>query len=394
MRFVFPFNPLIKVSRHRPLPAAVDRARGAALPVADPVRSRRPAADLRRHRAARVRRRAGLALRPVQDDRLDDRHLVDQGRHDRRGDLPRGRATSPSTRRRRSSPACSRDDWDVYVHYFEFTDRVQHVMWRFFDPQHPLYTAGRARQLRRLDPQGLPADGPHRRRGDGRSGRHAGRTTLFVVSDHGFASWRRTMNYNTWLATEGYLVLKGAERPTAPTSRTSSTRASSSQRRLVEDPRLRHGPRQHLHQPEGPRGAGHRRAGRRVRGADRRDPRQAAAVRRPRDRRASGGLRLHPRRGLRHLRPGADPGPLPVQQRRLPRRLAGLPRHRRQVDRRAQPRRLERRPLLGLSAAGRRHPVREPRRSTGAEARTWPTSCRRCSTCSACRRRSSSTAGV
>ena len=32
---------------------------------------------------------------------------------------------------------------------------------------------------------------------------------LFVSSDHGFVSWRRTMNYNTWLATNGYLVLKG-----------------------------------------------------------------------------------------------------------------------------------------------------------------------------------------
>lgn len=34
---------------------------------------------------------------------------------------------------------------------------------------------------------------------------------LMVVSDHGFASWRRSMNYNTWLATEGYLVLKGQD---------------------------------------------------------------------------------------------------------------------------------------------------------------------------------------
>jgi predicted AlkP superfamily phosphohydrolase/phosphomutase len=32
---------------------------------------------------------------------------------------------------------------------------------------------------------------------------------LFVVSDHGFAPWRRIMNYNTWLAQEGYLRLKG-----------------------------------------------------------------------------------------------------------------------------------------------------------------------------------------
>mgnify|MGYP000026057582 CR=1 FL=1 len=32
---------------------------------------------------------------------------------------------------------------------------------------------------------------------------------LFVVSDHGFQPWRRTMNYNAWLFENGYLVFKG-----------------------------------------------------------------------------------------------------------------------------------------------------------------------------------------
>jgi hypothetical protein len=36
------------------------------------------------------------------------------------------------------------DDWDVYMHYFEFTDRVQHVMWRHIDPLHPLYREDQA----------------------------------------------------------------------------------------------------------------------------------------------------------------------------------------------------------------------------------------------------------
>ena len=98
------------------------------------------------------------------------------------------------------------DDWDVYVHYFEFTDRVQHVMFRYFDPQHPAYTAEGAAKwggkileaYQEMDAivgkvmAEMPKD-----------------ATLFVVSDHGFASWRRTMNYNTWLAREGYLALKG-----------------------------------------------------------------------------------------------------------------------------------------------------------------------------------------
>ena len=97
-------------------------------------------------------------------------------------------------------------DWDVYVHYFEFTDRVQHIMWRHTDPQHPLHRPEEAarygdailKSYQRMDAivgrvmEKLPAG-----------------AALFVVSDHGFAPWRRTMNYNTWLAQEGFLRLKG-----------------------------------------------------------------------------------------------------------------------------------------------------------------------------------------
>ena len=36
-------------------------------------------------------------------------------------------------------------------------------------------------------------------------------TALFVLSDHGFASFRRTMNYNTWLAQNGYMHLTGED---------------------------------------------------------------------------------------------------------------------------------------------------------------------------------------
>ena len=33
---------------------------------------------------------------------------------------------------------------------------------------------------------------------------------LVVLSDHGFATWRRSVNYNSWLVENGYLVLKGS----------------------------------------------------------------------------------------------------------------------------------------------------------------------------------------
>jgi predicted AlkP superfamily phosphohydrolase/phosphomutase len=98
------------------------------------------------------------------------------------------------------------DDWDALVHYFEFTDRVQHVMFRHIDPEHPLYDEAQAARwggtildsYKRMDAivgrtmELLPED-----------------AVLMVVSDHGFAPWRWAVNYNHWLAQEGYLVLEG-----------------------------------------------------------------------------------------------------------------------------------------------------------------------------------------
>jgi predicted AlkP superfamily phosphohydrolase/phosphomutase len=96
--------------------------------------------------------------------------------------------------------------WDLLVHYFEFTDRVQHVMFRYFDEEHPLYDEPGAERWRDAIPAAY-------RRMDAIVGEVMERlpegAALFVVSDHGFAPWRRTMNYNTWLAREGYLVLQG-----------------------------------------------------------------------------------------------------------------------------------------------------------------------------------------
>lgn len=98
--------------------------------------------------------------------------------------------------------------WDVLVHYFEFTDRVQHMMFRFFDPKHPLYTAEGAAKwggsilesYQMMDAivgdtmQKMPKD-----------------AILLIASDHGFASFRRGMNYNTWLAKNGFMTLTGED---------------------------------------------------------------------------------------------------------------------------------------------------------------------------------------
>jgi len=99
-------------------------------------------------------------------------------------------------------------DWDVLVHYFEFTDKVSHIMYRLFDPRHPRYEAELAAKYgnsilesyQRMDKiVGLAmAKMPKGSR-------------LLVLSDHGFSSWRWSMNYNTWLARNGYMTLIGED---------------------------------------------------------------------------------------------------------------------------------------------------------------------------------------
>ena len=98
------------------------------------------------------------------------------------------------------------DDDDLLVQQFEFPDRVGHVFWRLIDPQHPAYNAAlvpkwgdallRAYQL--MDAIV----------GDAMRAADAHHAALIVLSDHGFASFRKSVNYNTWLVINGYLTVK------------------------------------------------------------------------------------------------------------------------------------------------------------------------------------------
>ncbi len=97
-------------------------------------------------------------------------------------------------------------DWDLYVQVYEFTDRAAHVLWRYLDPQHPMYDAAKA-----------PIYEEAMRKAYGRMDTIVGEAmallpkdaTLIVLSDHGFTSFRRSVNTNRWLIDHGYLVLKG-----------------------------------------------------------------------------------------------------------------------------------------------------------------------------------------
>ncbi len=88
---------------------------------------------------------------------------------------------------------------------FDATDRIQHMFWRFLDEGHP------ARRGRETTPH-VGAIEDLYRRNDEFLGRVMERLddddVLMVLSDHGFASFRRGVNLNAWLRQEGYLALK------------------------------------------------------------------------------------------------------------------------------------------------------------------------------------------
>jgi len=102
-----------------------------------------------------------------------------------------------------------KDDADLMVQCFEFTDRVGHIFWRMMDPEHPAYKPELAAKygdaiLKSYQQMDAIV-------GDALPYAESGKAVVLVCSDHGFATWRKSINTNTWLAKNGYLVLKGAE---------------------------------------------------------------------------------------------------------------------------------------------------------------------------------------
>jgi predicted AlkP superfamily phosphohydrolase/phosphomutase len=95
-------------------------------------------------------------------------------------------------------------DVDLFVQVFEFTDRIQHVFWRLEDPTHPGHDAELARQY--AGTIGAAYERMDRIVGEARA--LVPEDSVFIVlSDHGFASFRRGVNINRWLVNHGYMVL-------------------------------------------------------------------------------------------------------------------------------------------------------------------------------------------
>ena len=88
--------------------------------------------------------------------------------------------------------------------YFGITDITQHMFYRFLDPHHPLYNEQEARIYRQVIPRVYKE--MDRILGEVLRRMDKG-TKVIVLSDHGFSSFRTSVNLNTWLWKEGYLSL-------------------------------------------------------------------------------------------------------------------------------------------------------------------------------------------
>ncbi len=93
----------------------------------------------------------------------------------------------------------------LFFFYFSSLDLNAHMMWRLTDPSHPAYDAALAAQygssLEEFYEQIDQVLGEVMPRVDDN-------TTLLVLSDHGFAPYRRSFNLNTWLLNNGYITRK------------------------------------------------------------------------------------------------------------------------------------------------------------------------------------------
>jgi predicted AlkP superfamily phosphohydrolase/phosphomutase len=98
-----------------------------------------------------------------------------------------------------------KSDEPLYVHVYSFTDRIAHMFWHHLDEGHPLYKPELAAKYAPIVQKAyvlmddivgdvLKAMSPDMK--------------LFVLSDHGFHSFRYGFNVNTWLAQNGYIVSK------------------------------------------------------------------------------------------------------------------------------------------------------------------------------------------
>jgi len=136
----------------------------------------------------------------LSDGVLDDREFLEQSR------------TVLAEHRRAFDAEFPKFHEGLFFFYFSSLDLNAHMMWRLTDPAHPAYDAGLAaqygnaleefyQQIDQVLGEVLPKVDEN--------------TTLLVLSDHGFAPYRRSFNLNTWLLENGYISLEQGSAPDA-----------------------------------------------------------------------------------------------------------------------------------------------------------------------------------
>lgn len=96
-------------------------------------------------------------------------------------------------------------DCDLYVQIYEFTDRIAHILWRYIDEEHPLYDQEKAP----LYQNELKKSYIYMDKIIGKALELIPKECILIVlSDHGFASFRKEVNYNRWLVDNGLMTLK------------------------------------------------------------------------------------------------------------------------------------------------------------------------------------------
>jgi predicted AlkP superfamily phosphohydrolase/phosphomutase len=92
---------------------------------------------------------------------------------------------------------------------FETTDSIQHMFWRYLEKDHPALQGSEARMSEKVIEELY-------QRMDELVGRVLERidekSVLIIISDHGFKSFRRGVNLNSWLYLNGYLRLKDGKK--------------------------------------------------------------------------------------------------------------------------------------------------------------------------------------
>jgi predicted AlkP superfamily phosphohydrolase/phosphomutase len=117
-------------------------------------------------------------------------------------------------RKRMTLERLARDDWQLFFSCLSTPDRVQHMCYQYYDPEHPLYDAERAAQTvdffgRTALSESIPEI---YRQVDALVGEVRSllrpEDVLILCADHGFQSFRRQVHLNNWLLEKGYLAVK------------------------------------------------------------------------------------------------------------------------------------------------------------------------------------------